>query len=79
MTDSPWLTRSQVAERLHCHVNHVDTLMAMLDASGGDVVAVSKALGHGSIAITVDTYSKEADNARRRAAEAMDRAMDGTG
>lgn len=48
--------------------------VTMLDASGGDVVAVSKTLGHSTLAITVDTYSREADSARKRGAEYMDRA-----
>jgi integrase len=49
--------------------------MTMLDASGGDIVAVSKVLGHSTIAITVDTYSREADAARQRGAGYMDAAM----
>lgn len=57
--------------RLHS-IRHA-AATAMLDASGGDVVAVSKTLGHSTLAITVDTYSKEADAARARGAGYMDR------
>lgn len=48
----------------------------MLDALGGDVVAVSKTLGHATIATTVDLYGTAADDARRRAAAAMERALE---
>lgn len=59
--------------RLHS-LRH-SSAVAMLDSSGGDVVAVSKTLGHGSLAVTIDTYAKEADAARKRGAAAMDRAL----
>lgn len=49
--------------------------VAMLDATGGDLRAVSATLGHASISITVDVYAQEADEARKRAAAAMDRAL----
>ena len=49
--------------------------VSMLDVMGGDIRAVSAVLGHASINTTVSVYGKEADDARRRAAEAMDRAM----
>lgn len=42
----------------------------MLDATGGDIRAVSATLGHASVAITIDVYGKEADEARARAAAA---------
>lgn len=42
----------------------------MLDATGGDLRAVSAVLGHASINTTIAMYGKEADEARRRAAEA---------
>lgn len=50
--------------------------VGMLDVMGGDIRAVSAVLGHSSIGTTVDMYAKEADDARKRAAEAMDRAME---
>ena len=49
--------------------------VAMLDATGGDLRAVSATLGHASIAITNDVYGKDAEAARRRARDGMDRAM----
>ncbi len=49
--------------------------VAMLDQSGGDVVAVSKVLGHSTLSITVDTYGQEADEARKRGATYMDLAL----
>lgn len=49
--------------------------VTMLDASGGDIVAVSKVLGHSTIAVTVDTYSREADAARQRGASYMNKAL----
>lgn len=42
----------------------------MLDATGGDIRAVSAVLGHRSINTTIQMYGKEADEARQRAAEA---------
>ena len=51
----------------------------MLDATAGDVRAVGAVLGHASINTTVSVYGAEADNARRKAAAAMDRAMEGAG
>ena len=59
--------------RLHS-VRHT-AATTMLDASGGDVVAVSKTLGHSTLAITVDTYSRVADEARKRGAGYMDAAL----
>jgi len=47
----------------------------MLDAMGGDIRAVSATLGHSTIATTVDVYGTAADDARRRAARAMDDVM----
>ena len=49
--------------------------VTMLDASGGDIVAVSKVLGHGAISVTVDLYGQESENARKRARDYMDAAM----
>lgn len=48
-----------------------------LDALGGDIRAVSALLGHSTIATTVDIYGGRADEARRRAAEAIGRALEG--
>ena len=47
----------------------------MLDATGGDLRAVSAMLGHASINTTVSIYGKEADEARKRAAEAWGAAL----
>lgn len=44
----------------------------MLDATGGDIRAVSAVLGHSSVSITNDLYGAEADEARRKAAAAVD-------
>lgn len=48
---------------------------SLLDQMGGDIRAVSATLGHASINTTVGIYGKEADEARKRAAAAMDRAL----
>lgn len=61
--------------RLHS-LRH-SSAVAMLDATGGDLRAVGAVLGHSSINTTVSVYGAEADDARRRAAAAMDRAMEG--
>lgn len=63
--------------RLHA-LRHAAAVM-MLDRLGGDLRAVSATLGHSTITTTVDTYGKAADEARRRAAAAMDDAMEGMG
>jgi integrase len=47
----------------------------MLEATGGDLRAVSAVLGHASINTTIAVYGKEADEARKRAAEAWGRAL----
>lgn len=59
--------------RLHS-VRH-SAAVTMLDASGGDIVAVSRVLGHSTIAITIDVYGREADQARRRGADYMNKAL----
>lgn len=51
----------------------------MLDEMGGDLRAVSATLGHSTIGTTVDIYGGRADEARKRAAQAMDRIMEGIG
>lgn len=51
----------------------------MLDSLGGDIRAVSAYLGHSTIATTVDIYGGKADEARKRAMEAMGRALEGKG
>jgi integrase len=51
----------------------------LLDRMGGDIRAVSATLGHASIATTVGIYGGMADDARRRAAAAMDDVMEGHG
>jgi len=51
----------------------------LLDAMGGDIRAVSATLGHSTIGTTVDIYGGMADEARDRAAKAMDRVMEGMG
>ena len=82
----PW-ERSYVTERFRLalvahgfpavrfHSLRHSAAVAMLDATFGDVRAVSAVLGHANLATTADTYGAEADAARKRAAEAMDRAM----
>jgi integrase len=51
----------------------------LLDRMGGDIRAVSAMLGHATIATTVDIYGTAADDARRRAAKAMDDIFEGVG
>ena len=51
----------------------------LLDRMGGDIRAVSAMLGHSSITTTIDVYGTAADDARRRAAAAMDDIMGGVG
>lgn len=53
--------------------------MTMLDHVGGDLRAVSAVLGHSTINTTVNVYGAHADEARKRAAAAMDDAMEGLG
>ncbi len=53
--------------------------IAMLDELGGDIFAVSKTLGHGNLSTTSDVYGSAADDARKRAAAAMGRVMEGMG
>lgn len=50
-----------------------------LDRMGGDIRAVSAMLGHASITTTVAIYGTAADDARRRAAKAMDDVFEGVG
>lgn len=61
--------------RLHSLRHHAAT--TVLDALGGDLRAASALLGHSSVAFTSDVYAAHADEARKRAAAAMDRAMEG--
>jgi site-specific recombinase XerC len=49
----------------------------MLDESGGDVRGVGAVLGHQNVTTTVNTYGAEADEARKRMAALMDKAMEG--
>lgn len=51
----------------------------MLDRMGGDIRAVSAMLGHATITTTVGMYGTAADDARRRAAKAMDDVFEGIG
>jgi integrase len=81
--DRSWVTR-QLAKALEKHgFPHVrlhsfrhSAAVTMLDNVAGDLRAVSATLGHSTLAITADIYGAEADEARRRAADAMDRAME---
>ena len=57
--------------RLHS-MRHT-SLTTMVNESNGDIVAVSKIAGHSTIAITIDLYGREADEARKRGAGYMDR------
>jgi len=50
-----------------------------LDRMGGDIRAVSAMLGHATITTTVGLYGTAADDARRRAAKAMDDVFEGIG
>ena len=50
-------------------------IVATLDANGGDLRDAMHLAGHASITTTIHSYAQDADAARRRAAEAMDRAM----
>jgi integrase len=50
-------------------------VVSILDETGGDLRAAQAVARHGSIGVTVGTYGREADEARKRAAEATDRAM----
>jgi integrase len=51
----------------------------MLEQSGGDLRQVMTMLGHSTLTTTVDTYGGAADDAKRRARDGMDRAMEGLG
>ena len=54
----------------HCLRHTAASLM--LDSSGGDLRLVMSALGHSSIATTVDRYGGIAEKAMRKAADDMD-------
>lgn len=59
--------------RLHS-LRH-SSAVAMLDGTAGDLRAVGAVLGHVKLDTTVSVYGAEADNARKRAAAAMDDVM----
>lgn len=61
--------------KVRMHSLRHSSAVLMLDATSGDLRAVSAVLGHSSVAITADVYGAEADEARKRAAAAMDRVM----
>lgn len=50
-----------------------------LDQTGGDLRAAQSLAGHSTISTTVDIYGGRADEARKRAAEAIGRALEGSG
>lgn len=66
-------------EKVRLHDLRHTAAQMMLDLNGGDIRAVSATLGHSTIATTVDIYGGAADDARRRARDAMERAMEGLG
>lgn len=59
--------------RLHS-LRHA-AIIATLDANGGDIRDAMHLARHASVRTTIDVYGQDADRARRRAAEAMGRAM----
>jgi integrase len=61
------------AVRLHS-LRH-SFVVSILDETGGDLRAAQAVARHTSVTTTVDRYGREADEARRRAADATDRAM----
>lgn len=63
-------------EEVRLHDLRHTAAQLMLDANGGDIRAVSATLGHSTIATTVDVYGGAADDARRRARDAMERALE---
>lgn len=63
--------------KVRLHSLRHSSAVAMLDRLGGDLRAVSANHGHSTIGTTVDVYGSAADDARRRAAAAMDEAMSG--
>lgn len=66
-------------EKVRFHDLRHTAAQLLLDGNGGDIRAVSATLGHSTIATTVDIYGGAADDARRRARDAMERAMEGIG
>lgn len=63
-------------EPVRLHSLRHSAAVAMLDRLGGDLLAVSRQLGHSGIAVTVDVYGAHARDARKRAAAAMDEVME---
>lgn len=74
-----WLTRrfhdaltAHGLPSVRIHSLRHSAAVLMLDATGGDIRAVSAVLGHANIQTTVGIYGHEADEARRKAAAAVD-------
>jgi integrase len=61
--------------RLVFHASRHTAASLMLDSSGGDLRLVMSALGHSTIATTVDRYGGIAEQAMRKAADAMDEVL----
>lgn len=61
------------AVRLHS-LRH-SSIVAVLDETGGDLRAAQALARHQNVATTINVYGREADEARRKAATATDRAM----
>lgn len=72
------LTRHGFREVRFHDLRHTAANLA-LDRMGGDIRAVSAMLGHASINTTIALYGTAADDARRRAAKAMDDIFEGIG
>lgn len=60
--------------RVRLHSLRHSAIVAYLDATGGDIRAAQAVAGHGSVTTTLNTYGQDADAARKKAAEAFDRA-----
>lgn len=77
-----WLTRrfhdaltAHGLPSVRIHSLRHSAAVLMLDATGGDIRAVSAVLGHSSLSITNDLYGAEADEARKKGAAAVDRVL----
>lgn len=80
--DRAWLSRRFHAAltahglpSVRLHSLRSTAIMAVVEASGGNLVAVKEFARHGSIQTTISKYAQTALEARHAAMEAMDRAM----
>lgn len=50
-------------------------IVAVLERTGGNLIVAKEMAGHSSITTTINTYATQAEEARKKAATAMDEAL----